>query len=67
MNVLSFKLDFSLTQKFAYEYSFVQLKIPLALPIMMLGLNQTTMYGIAMLAIAALVGTNGLEQVVYIG
>jgi len=25
------------------------------------------MYGIAMLAIAALVGTNGLEQVVYIG
>ena len=25
------------------------------------------MYGIAMLVIAALVGTNGLEQVVYIG
>ena len=34
---------------------------------MMLGLNQTIMYGIAMLVIAALVGTNGLEQVVYIG
>lgn len=44
-----------------------QVKIPLALPIMMLGLNQTIMYGIAMLVIAALVGTNGLEQVVYIG
>ncbi len=44
-----------------------QVKIPLALPVMMLGLNQTIMYGIAMLVIAALVGTNGLEQVVYIG
>jgi glycine betaine/proline transport system permease protein len=34
---------------------------------MMLGLNQTIMFGIAMLVIAALVGTNGLEQIVYIG
>jgi len=42
-------------------------KIPLALPVMMLGLNQTIMYGIAMLVIAALVGTTGLEQTVYIG
>lgn len=42
-------------------------KVPLALPVMMLGLNQTIMYGIAMLVIAALVGTNGLEQLVYIG
>jgi len=30
-------------------------------------LNQTIMYGIAMLVIAAVVGTNGLEQPVYIG
>jgi glycine betaine/proline transport system permease protein len=44
-----------------------QVKIPLALPVMMLGLNQTIMYAIAMLVIAALVGTNGLEQLVYIG
>lgn len=44
-----------------------QVKIPLALPVMMLGLNQTIMYSIAMLVIAALVGTNGLEQIVYIG
>jgi len=43
-----------------------QVKIPLALPIMMLGLNQTILYGIAMLVIAALVGANGLEQTVYI-
>ncbi len=44
-----------------------QVKIPLGLPVMMLGLNQTIRYGIAMLIIAALVGTNGLEQVVYMG
>ncbi len=44
-----------------------QVKVPLAPPMMMLGLNQTIMYGIAMLVIAALVGTNGLEQIVCIG
>jgi glycine betaine/proline transport system permease protein len=44
-----------------------QVKLPLALPVLMLGLNQTIMYGIAMLVIAALVGTNGLGQQVYIG
>ena len=44
-----------------------QVKVPLALPVMLLGLNQTIMYAIAMLVIAALVGTNGLEQIVYIG
>ncbi len=44
-----------------------QVKLPLALPAIMLGLNQTIMYGIAMLVIAALVGTNGLGQQVYIG
>ena len=42
-------------------------KIPLALPVMMLGLNQTIMYGLAMLVIAALVGTTGLGQTIYIG
>ena len=40
---------------------------PLAMPVIMLGLNQTIMYGIAMLVIAALIGTNGLEQIVFIG
>ena len=38
-----------------------QVKMPLALLILMLGLNQTIMYGIAILIIAALIGTNGLE------
>jgi len=42
-------------------------KMPLAKPVMMLGLNQTIMYGISMLVIAALVGTSGLGQQVYIG
>ncbi|MEM7403822.1 MAG: ABC transporter permease subunit [Pseudomonadota bacterium] len=44
-----------------------RVRMPLALPVIMLGLNQTIMFGIAMLVIAALVGTNGLGQLVYIG
>jgi len=43
-----------------------QVKLPLALPEIMLGLNQTIMFGLAMLVIAALVGTTGLGQQVYI-
>lgn len=45
----------------------IQVKLPLALPVIMLGVNQTIMYGIAMLVITALVGTSDLGQVVYIG
>ena len=44
-----------------------KVKIPLALPVIMLGLNQTIMFGLAMLVIAALVGTTGLGQLIYIG
>ena len=44
-----------------------QVKLPMALPELMLGLNQTIMYGISMLVIAALVGTKDLGQQVYIG
>jgi glycine betaine/proline transport system permease protein len=44
-----------------------RVKIPLAMPVMMVGLNQTIMFGISMLTIAALVGTSGLGQQVYIG
>lgn len=43
-----------------------EVKLPLALPVIMLGLNQTVMYGLAMLVIAALVGTQGLGQQVYL-
>jgi len=43
-----------------------QVQLPLALPEIMLGLNQTIMFGLAMLVIAALVGTKGLGQAVYL-
>ncbi|MGB1009844.1 MAG: ABC transporter permease [Thiolinea sp.] len=44
-----------------------QVKLPLALPVIMLGLNQTVLYAVAMLVITALVGTSDLGQKVYIG
>lgn len=44
-----------------------RVKLPLAAPVILLGLNQTIMYAIAMLVIAALVGTSDLGQRVYIG
>ena len=43
-----------------------QVKLPFAVPEIMLGLNQTIMFALAMLVIAALVGTKGLGQSVYI-
>ncbi|HIC24417.1 MAG TPA: ABC transporter permease subunit, partial [Gammaproteobacteria bacterium] len=43
-----------------------QVRLPLAIPEIMLGLNQTIMFALAMLVIAALVGTQGLGQAVYI-
>jgi glycine betaine/proline transport system permease protein len=43
-----------------------QAKLPLALPVAMLGLNQTIMAALSMLAIAALVGTRDLGQQVYV-
>ena len=43
-----------------------QVKLPLALPVVMLGLNQTIMAALSMLAIAAMVGTRELGQQVYI-
>ena len=42
-----------------------EVKLPLALPEIMLGLNQTVMFGLAMLVITALVGTSGLGAMVY--
>ena len=42
-------------------------KIPLAMPNIMLGLNQAIMFGISMLVISALVGTTDLGQVIYVG
>lgn len=44
-----------------------QTKIPLAMPNIMLGLNQAIMFGISMLVVSALVGTDDLGQQIYIG
>ncbi len=44
-----------------------EVKLPLALPVILLGLNQTIMYSVSMLVITALVGTSDLGQRVYIG
>jgi glycine betaine/proline transport system permease protein len=44
-----------------------QVKIPLALPEIMLGLNQTIMMALYMVVVAALVGDVGLGQLVYQG
>ena len=43
-----------------------QVKMPLAIPEIMLGLNQTILFSLAMLVITALVGSKGLGQSVYI-
>jgi glycine betaine/proline transport system permease protein len=40
-------------------------EIPLALPEIILGINQVVMFALSMLVIAALVGTNDLGQVIY--
>lgn len=45
---------------------FFYVELPLALPSIMLGLNQTIMAALSMLAVAALVGTRDLGQQVYI-
>ena len=43
-----------------------QVKMPLAMPVIMLGLNQTIMATLSMLVIAAMVGTRDLGQQVYV-
>ena len=46
---------------------FWRVKLPQAAPEILLGINQTILFGFAMLAIAALVGTTGLGQQMYLG
>lgn len=45
---------------------FWQIKLNLALPQILVGINQTTLFGLNMLVIAALVGTTGLGQQIYL-
>jgi glycine betaine/proline transport system permease protein len=44
----------------------LDVRAPYALPTILLGLNQTILYAFAMLVIAALVGTTGLGQSIYL-
>jgi len=46
---------------------FWQVRLPLAMPAVMLGLNQTIMFALQMLAISALVGSIELGQEIYTG
>ncbi|MCK0104430.1 ABC transporter permease subunit [Pseudohalocynthiibacter sp. F2068] len=42
-----------------------KIQLPLALPEIMLGINQTVLFGLAMLVVTALIGTKGLGQIIY--
>ena len=44
----------------------VEVRAPYAMPTILLGLNQTILYAFAMLVIAALIGTTGLGQSIYL-
>ncbi|MEM6385140.1 MAG: ABC transporter permease subunit [Pseudomonadota bacterium] len=44
----------------------VDVRLPYAAPAILLGLNQTILYAFAMLVIAALIGTTGLGQSIYL-
>ena len=43
-----------------------RVRVPIAKPVLALGINQTIMFALAMLAITALVGTQDLGQQVYV-
>lgn len=45
---------------------FWQVRLPQALPQVLIGINQTVLYALGMLVIAALVGTTGLGQAIYV-
>ena len=59
-------IEVALEQGCTPSQIFWQVKVPLAIPAIMVGLNQTIMFGFAMLVIAALVGTTGLGQQIFI-
>ena len=44
----------------------IDVRAPYAAPTILLGINQTILYAFAMLVIAALIGTTGLGQSIYI-
>ncbi|MBT1159671.1 ABC transporter permease subunit [Aminobacter anthyllidis] len=45
---------------------FLNVELPAAMPVLLLGINQAVLFSLAMLAIASLVGTAGLGQTIYV-
>lgn len=59
-------LEVAVEQGCTSRQIFWQIKLPLAIPSIMVGFNQTVMFSFAMLVIAALVGTTGLGQQIFV-
>ena len=59
-------LDAATTSGATEWQTLVEVRAPYAMPTILLGLNQTILYAFAMLVIAALIGTTGLGQSIYL-
>lgn len=59
-------LDAATTSGATGWQTMVEVRIPYAVPTILLGLNQTILYAFAMLVIAALIGTTGLGQSIFL-
>ncbi len=59
-------LDAATTSGATPWQTMVEVRAPYAVPTILLGLNQTILYAFAMLVIAALIGTTGLGQSIYL-
>ena len=65
-NVSPTAIEAGITSGCTPSQIFWQIKLNLALPQILIGINQTTLFGLNMLVIAALVGTTGLGQQIYL-
>ncbi len=59
-------LDAAITSGATRWQTLVEVRAPYATPTILLGLNQTILYAFAMLVIAALIGTTGLGQSIFL-
>ena len=59
-------LDAATTSGATEWQTMVEVRAPYAVPTILLGLNQTILYAFAMLVIAALIGTTGLGQSIFL-
>lgn len=59
-------LDAATTSGATEWQTLVEVRMPYAMPTILLGLNQTILYAFAMLVIAALIGTTGLGQSIFL-